>query len=132
MPLQAIAEADSAVAPEGKLWAQFLGELGRYGVYHPATGGVKFQQRGESGSRLFVISPSRLRDAFVKDIAYHRLRGDRVDPVELLPQWFLDSLVEFIGSNEEPYDHRFVVLVGSQFQPSDDEQFALREHGTSS
>ncbi|MCL8026961.1 hypothetical protein [Nocardioides bruguierae] len=130
LPSQAIVQADSAVAPEGTLWAQFLGELGKYGMYRAAVGGLQFQQRGESGSRLFVISPTRLRDAFVRDIAYHRLRGDHVDPVERLPQWFLDGLFEFIGAIEEPYDHRFVVLVGLQFQPADEEQYALRDQGT--
>ncbi|KHL11161.1 UNVERIFIED_CONTAM: hypothetical protein LK11_43730 [Mumia flava] len=101
------------------LWQELLAEVRRYGVVDAIdANGFDFRQPAESTGRRFQMSPELLRDGFVNDI----VRTGSGAEVPHLPQWFLDEVVEFIGSNEEPYDHRYVVLAGTRLVPSQDGQ----------
>jgi hypothetical protein len=81
--------------------------------------GFDFTSHHEQVSRRFEITPGQLRNAFVHDVAYARLKGESVR-VATLPQWFLDWVFEFIGSVQEPYDHDYVILAGCYLCPSPD------------
>ena len=125
LPADALWAADRDVAPEEVLWSEYIAELSRFGGVDVVADGVRFRQRNEQAVRLFAITPRQLRSAFVRDLAYYRLTQGAQPAVRKLPQWFLDDLVEFVGSHEEPYDHGQVILVGTTLQPSDNGKYPI-------
>lgn len=121
LPPAATARVQDQVAAGIVLWEEFFDLLSRYGsVDVECTASIRFRQSNETQSRVLNVSPHALREAFVNDAAYRRLRGERVSPILRLPVWFVDEVVEFIGSVEEPYEHPFVVLVGLRLCESQD------------
>lgn len=109
-----IGAADSSVAAEGTLWAEFLDLLQRYGTVERHTQrGLVFRSSGEESTRELVITSSDLRSVFVSDLARSAARGESIRKVDRLPDWFTDQITEFIGSVEEPYEDPYVVLTSN-------------------
>ncbi len=118
---QHYALAQSVVLSEDLLWRKFLEELSSLGSIEITDGEhVLFRERHETASRVFVITPRHLHDWFVRDRARVISKGETLFRMTELPSWFTDQLFEFVGSQEEPYDFPYVVLVGPDFSPSDD------------
>lgn len=88
--------AESVVAPEGRLWIDFLENLGRLGSYEVVSNGAEFRFEPDESSRLLAITPAILREAIVQQVAYFGRINGYFTGVDHLPQSFHDELNEFM------------------------------------
>lgn len=97
------------------LWAEFLDLLGRYGVVERREGRTYFRQRYESESREIKFGPNDLR-AVLTDEAPSAEAGGPPSSPRRLPVWFVDEVVEFVGSREAPYGSDRIELDGARLR----------------
>lgn len=76
--------------------------------------GLEYRKTDEQSSRRWLLTPSILRTELTKDLFV--TQADYSD--SHLPIGCADSLNEFIGALEEPYEHRYVILVGLKVHSS--------------
>jgi len=111
--------ADSTVEHSGSAdrpWIEFLAVLTRHGHYRIVDNGLEYRKREEQSTRLWLLTPSVLRTELIKS----GFAGQEDYPNSHFPVGCWDSLNEFLGALEEPYDHRYVILVGVEFHSSPD------------
>lgn len=97
-------------------WAEFLAILARHGHYRIVEDGLEYRKHEEQSSRRWLLTPSILRTELTKS----GFRRQEDYPNSRFPVGCEDSLNEFLGALEEPYDHQYVIMIGIEFHSSPD------------